>query len=193
MTQIEEQYINRLRKGDDKAYRMLYQQHYDVMCRVAYRYVQDADVAETLVQDCIIHIWEIRETLEVRVSLRCYLLAAVRNRCLNYLEQNQEKREVAMSALSDVEREGLDGGGDWSAPMEERELIDRIDLAIARLPEECRNVFLLSREHDMTYEQIASHTGISVNTVKYHVKNALARLRKELDPFLYIIMCCLIL
>lgn len=55
MTQIEEQYISRLRAGDDKAYRMLYQQHYDVMCRVAYRYVQDADVAETLVQDCIIH------------------------------------------------------------------------------------------------------------------------------------------
>lgn len=43
MTQIEEQYISRLRAGDDKAYRMLYQQHYDVMCRVAYRYVQDAD------------------------------------------------------------------------------------------------------------------------------------------------------
>ena len=66
----------------------------------------------------------------------------------------------------------------------ERELEHEIHRSIAALPAECRQVFLKSRFERKKYEEIAAELGISVNTVKYHIKNALARLHDSLGKYL---------
>ena len=66
----------------------------------------------------------------------------------------------------------------------ERELEHEIHHSIAALPAECRQVFLKSRFEIKKYEEIAAELGISVNTVKYHIKNALARLHDSLGKYL---------
>ncbi len=66
----------------------------------------------------------------------------------------------------------------------EQELEGEIMNAIGRLPEECRKVFLLSRFEEKKYEEIATVLGISVNTVKYHIKRALNLLREDLGKYL---------
>ncbi len=83
---IEEQLlIHQLKQGKEAAYRFLYEKHYAVLCHLAREWVGDDYTAETLVGDVIFHLWEIRESLDIRVSLRSYLLQAVRNRCLDHL------------------------------------------------------------------------------------------------------------
>ena len=66
----------------------------------------------------------------------------------------------------------------------ERELEDKISEAVAAIPLESRRVFMLSRYHDMSYQEIAQDLGISVNTVKYHIKQALVILREKLGRYM---------
>lgn len=141
--------------------------------------------------DVIFHLWEIRESLEIRVSLRSYLLQAVRNRCLDYLASRRERTEVAFSAL-EGEEDGRQPLADRYIQLDdyplgrllERELEYEINRSIAALPAECRQVFLKSRFERKKYEEIAAELGVSVNTVKYHIKNALARLHDSLGKYL---------
>jgi len=184
LNDFEKHFIEQLKAGEDKAYRRLYQEHYDVLCRVAYRYVEDIVIAESMVEDVIVHLWEVRNNIQIKVSLRSYLLSAVRNRCLNYLQETAQQHEQTFSSLGDEERNYIGRFLDTSSELEEEELVCLVIQAINRLPEESRHVFLLSREKEMTYDQIAQEIGISTNTVKYHIKQSLALLRKDLGPYL---------
>ncbi len=66
----------------------------------------------------------------------------------------------------------------------ERELEEQITASISKLPKECRVVFQKSRFEEKRYEEIACELGISVNTVKYHIKRALSLLKLDLGKYL---------
>ena len=187
MEQAEALLVKQLKIGNEKAYQFLYEHHYAVLCHIAESYVGDQFAAETIVGDVIFHIWEIREKLEISVSLRKYLMQAVRNRCLNYLNAEREKKEIAFSTLSEedllVENLVLDESHPLGILLE-HELEEEIQMAVNQLPEECRRVFVKSRFDGKSYEEISSDLNISVNTVKYHIKNALAMLHKKLGRYL---------
>ena len=74
----------------------------------------------------------------------------------------------------------------------ERELEDELNRSIEELPAECRMVFKKSRFEQKKYEEIASELGISVNTVKYHIKQALAFLQKRLGNYLKLLLVYLL-
>lgn len=179
--------IRRLREGDEEAYRYLYARHYVVLCRFANELIDDPFLAETIVGDLIFHLWEIRDTLDIQGSLRAYLMRAVRNRCYNYLESNRERREIRFSGMSSDPAEwGMSLPADEQplGKLLELELEDEIIRSINRLGEECKRVFRKSRFEHKKNEEIAAELGISVNTVKYHIKQALARLRHDLGKYL---------
>jgi RNA polymerase sigma-70 factor (ECF subfamily) len=66
----------------------------------------------------------------------------------------------------------------------EKELQNVVDLAVNRLPEQTKKVFELKRYENLSYEEISIQLNISINTVKYHIKNALKILREELGEYL---------
>lgn len=174
-------------RGDNKAYKHLYDAHYVLLCRVAFTFLRDTFLAQALVDDLIINLYEKRERLLITTSLRSYLVRAVRNRCLNYLQLEHERREVQLSSMPapDDWLFSIATSNDYPlATLLENELEQEISSAVGRLPEECRAVFEKSRYEDKSYEAIAAEMSISVNTVKYHIKNALGKLRKELEGYL---------
>ena len=187
MEQTELLIVKQLKAGQERAYKYLYDQHYQVLCYVAAQYVKDDFLAETIVGDVIFHLWEIRETVEISTSLRSYLMTSVRHRCLDYLKSQFNRHEVAVSSTELRDFPLLNYVKDDEYPLGrllEQELEDEIMKAIARLPEECRRVFRMSRFEDKKYEEIARELQISVNTVKYHVKHALALLHEDLGKYL---------
>ena len=93
----EHDLIASLKRGDEKAWRYLYERHYVVLCKIAYDFVSDSFWAESIVEDAIFHLWEIRKEVEIRESLRSYLVGAVRNRCLNHLHSAQNRCETCFS------------------------------------------------------------------------------------------------
>lgn len=195
MESTEALLVQQLKNGVDAAYKYLYDQHYQILCHVAAQYVKDDFLAETIVGDVIFHLWEVRETIEINTSVRSYLTTCVRNRCIDYLKSQYHKREVAHSDTGLRDFPVLQYVKDDDYPLGkllEKELEDEIMNAINRLPDECRRVFNMSRFENRKYEEIAQELKISVNTVKYHIKHALALLHEDLGKYLTMAMMILI-
>lgn len=194
MERTEQLIVEQLKAGKERAYKFLYDQHYQILCHIASQYVKDDFLAETIVGDVIFHIWEIRESIEITSSLRSYLLTSVRNRCLDYLKSQPCQYEMPMSSsgLQDFPVLNYIKGDDYPlGRLLEKELEGEIMKAIERLPEECRRVFHLSRFEEKKYSEIADELGISVNTVKYHIKRALALLHDDLSNYLTVAIALL--
>ena len=176
----EEILLARLKEGDNAAYKYLFDRHYAVLCHVAFQYVRDCYLAECLVGDVIFRLWERRRTVSINSSIRSYLMACVRNRCLDYLKSRPVRTETDLGLLDD-------NAPATSSPLGillEREMEYAINDSIEALPEKTREVFKMSRFANLKYEEIAARMGISSNTVKYHMKAALAALRESLDKYL---------
>lgn len=191
MENIEELIIEQLKQGNEKSYKYIYEHHYVALCQIANGYVKDHFTAETIVGDTIFHVWEIRETLNISISIRAYLARAVRNRCINYLNTQYEKNEVPLSGLVSEkmpEERYLLSDSYPLGNLLERELEAAINDSIDRLPDECRAVFKKSRFEEKKYEEIARELDISINTVKYHIKRALATLQTDLSKYLVVFL-----
>ena len=193
MHELEELLIKKLRKGDERAFRLLYDRHYVLLCRFANQLLNNAALAEEVVDDVIFYLWEHRQEVEIRYSIRAYLMRAVRNRCLNELQLQSHREELHISSfLSPESMDFLDSlFVDNKQPLGmllEQELEEELKRSIDELPLECRKFFYKSRFEQKKYEEIATELGISVNTVKYHIKNALAFLQRRLGSYLKLLI-----
>lgn len=189
----EKQLIEELRCGNESAFRYIYERHYVPLCRFADLYLHDASLSEEVVDDAIFYLWEHRCEVEITYSLRAYLMKSVRNRCLNELNSLTHREELHFSSFSLPENaEFLDTLFiEKDHPLGyllEQELEEELERCIETLPEECRMVFKKSRFEQKKYEEIARELNISVNTVKYHIKNALAFLQKRMSGYLKLLV-----
>ena len=184
---MEKEIIQRLRQGTPESYKYIYQKYYALLCHIASEYLHDDFLAETIVSDLIFHLWEHRESLEIHTSLRSYLITSVRNRCLDHLDLKRNKVEVPFSTISDdedyVSTYIIDDGYPLDSLFTE-ELEQILQDSIRNLPPESKNVFLLSRFQQKKYEEISEELDISINTVKYHIKQALKLIHNSLDKYL---------
>lgn len=190
---MEQLALKRLRGGDESAFREIFDRHYVLLCRYANQLLNNAVLSEEIVDDVIFYLWEHRQEVEITYSVRAYLMRAVRNRCLNELSSSAHREELSLSAFSRPDEvEFLNNlFVDTSHPLGallERELEEELLKSIELLPGECKAVFKKSRFEQKKYEEIASELGISVNTVKYHIKNALAFLQKHLKSYLEVLL-----
>ena len=189
----EKQLIEELRCGNESAFRRIYDRHYVPLCRFADLFLHDTSLSEEVVDDAIFYLWEHRSDVEITYSLRAYLMKSVRNRCLNELNSLAHREELQFSSFSLPENaEFLDTLFiEKDHPLGyllEQELEEELERSIEALPEECRVVFKKSRFEQKKYEEIARELNISVNTVKYHIKNALSFLQKRMSGYLKLLV-----
>lgn len=184
----DEDLLEGMKKGSDEAFRALFDIYYYRMFCVARQYLQDDFIAETVVGDLFFHLWETRKSIEIKSSLNAYLIRSTRNFSLNYLHKNYVEREVGLDAITSH----LHQAEEYPLGiLLEKELSEVLQKEIDKLPAETRQVFILSRIEEMKHNEIAEQLGISVNTVKYHIKQALSLLRGNLKHYLTILLFCL--
>ncbi|HMO38987.1 MAG TPA: RNA polymerase sigma-70 factor [Saprospiraceae bacterium] len=175
----DEELLTLLRSDADKAVELLFRQYYAYVCKTIYQVLNDEQVAEDIAQEVFFEVWRRKEQLTIKTSLRGYLRRAAVNRTLNYLRDRKIKwdDEPVLPMLED-ETPG--------APqhLEAGDLQRLIDEAIDALPEKCRVVFILSRQDELSYQEIANNLQISVKTVENQVSKALKHLRIALKPYL---------
>lgn len=153
------------------------------------KYVRDEQIAEEIVQEVFINIWERRESLTITTSIKSYLFTAIRNRSFNYLKLQLPKEQKKVD---------LDGVGFMEEDSREQEMImdelkEYVHSAIESLPNKCRIIFNLSRNAGMTYKEIAEELDISVKTVENQIGLALKKLRENLNPIWDKIMLLLLM
>lgn len=192
MDYSEKLIIKGLKAGDQEAYRYVYDTHYQVLCYTANKYVDDKFMAETIVGDIIFKLWERREDIDINTSLRSYLAQSVRNASLDYLRSKRQRYEVAQSRLTDNDTiNNAFGTTSSDDPLDNligNELETHVEKAISALPYECRRVFEMSRFMGKKQAEIAKELGISINTVKYHIGNALKLLSRDLGKYIVMLI-----
>jgi RNA polymerase sigma-70 factor (ECF subfamily) len=175
----ERELLARIREGDEHAFDTIFREHYGPLVRSAEAMLRRRDVAEEIVQDVLLALWQRRDSLVVADSLRAYLFRATRNRALNHL------RHVAIERKAEPELSVIEAP-DAVAPsaMIDDEMDAALRSAIGALPPRCREVFELSRVSGLRYAEIAVALGISVKTVEAQMGKALRVLRVELAEWL---------
>ncbi len=188
MEYSNQQLINGLKQGDLAAFEELYRQYYIYLCLIAEHIVSNPSDAEEIVSDVFVRLWNIRGNIEITTSIKAYLVKAVHNTSLNYLERHRINNNLTDS-LSNSDYELLAWDSDYPlGQLYEKEIMNIFDNGINSLPDACREIFILSRNEGMTYCKIAGKLGVSVNTVKTQMKIALARLRENLRDYLMIFL-----
>lgn len=170
--------------GDVTAFEMLFRTYYQPLCHYAYSFLQDKEDAEEIVQSTFLMVWEKRDTLAIRTSVRPYLYAMVRNACLNVLKHQKIKQKHAGEAQAMADR----SHDPVTQTVASNELEYKIKVALEELPEQCRIVFKLSRFEELKYAEIADQLNISVKTVENHMGKALKIMREQLKDYLPLIM-----
>jgi RNA polymerase sigma-70 factor, ECF subfamily len=158
---------------DSQLLEQYFYDYFEVLHRYAYTILKDNEAAKDAVQAVFMQLWQKREELNIRQSVRAYLYTATHNHCLNYLKSNKIRQGhygkfIAGEALT---TEVI------HKKMELKELKQEVLTAMDNLPEKCREIFYKSRFEEKTYPEIAAELGISVKTVEAQMGKALRTLR----------------
>lgn len=160
-----------IEERDTNTFTEFYLDNFKKLILVSDKYVRSVPVAEEIVQNIFLKIWENKQLLSEIDSIKAYLYRSTTNASINHInrEKNLEKHHMKIAEnLSAAEIDNLD---------EENELIILLYKEIELLPEKCRQVFKLSRLEKMKYKEIALQLDISEKTVENHMGHALKVLR----------------
>lgn len=163
--------IRRLNAGDRQCFEACYRFYYKGLCSFASRWVS-LPVAEDIVQDTMLYIWENRDRLMEELSLKGLLFMIVRNKSLDRISSQKVHSRVHQQ----LEKRFADqfDSPDFYLGTELARLYRE---ALAQLPEQTRRIFEMSRFQGMTHQQIADALCISAHTVITHRRNIAAKLQ----------------
>lgn len=158
--------------------------HYTRLRDYVASYVRSDEVASDIIQDLFVNLWERYDAGDLPLLTPAYLYTAARNRALKYIRH----RQVVARWEEQVRHEPAPTAPRADDALRTNELAAAIRRAIDRLPERCREIFLMSREQELSYAAIAETLGISVKTVEVQMWRALKSLRNSLAPYLGIVV-----
>jgi RNA polymerase sigma-70 factor (ECF subfamily) len=163
--------------GNVSSFENFFKKNYHLACLVALRYLKDEQLAEDIVQETFLYLWQKREELKIQRNLKQYLLFAVRNRSINYLQREKQFDQLPENDLISDFKEDPDEN------FSEEEFAVHIARSIEELPPQCKKIFLLAYNDHLTYNEIASVLSLSKNTIKTQMGIAYKILREKLKSY----------
>lgn len=154
----------------------------------AREYVLSEAEAENVVQDVFLHLYERWELLDGNMNLIAYFFTAIKNRCIDYLRKQMQEFQTANELQSEFEltiRIKYDSLEIFETDFpNEESLENRLECALQKLPDRCREIFIMNKLEGKKQKQIAEELQITVNTVETQMGIAYKKLREELKDCL---------
>ncbi|WP_295128096.1 sigma-70 family RNA polymerase sigma factor [uncultured Chitinophaga sp.] len=176
--------LNAIRQGDEKALEVVFLRYYRLLSRYAAALLKSEADGQEVASDVFLTFWEKRQSIEVKESLRQYLLAMTRHRTLRRLKTSSRTPaavELTPETVNEFEASGFD------EPDEDRYAsADYLATYINQLPPQRRHIFQLNKIEGLSYAQIAEQLGLSEKTVKNQVYRAMLQL-KSLSLVLFLL------
>jgi len=163
----------------------LFREFQPMLVGFAYKYVKNSEDAKGIVQEVFVSVWKNRGHLEMTSKLKSYLFTATKNKALNFLDK-RKVYTVSMDANAEEDRPNIQVKDDNSIASEEMELAELqavIKSEIEKLPPKCQRIFVLSREEQLSYKEIAAKLEVSTKTVENQIGIALKRIRKRVFAY----------
>lgn len=155
-----------------------FRKNYRAACLISLRYVKDYSLAEDLVQDVLVNLWDKKSEIRVHSNLKNYFYSAVKNHSVNLVQRNKSITTSLSELFTDLPE-------DESADLfSKEEMVVRVYNAIQELPPACQSIFKLAYEQNYSYQEIADTLHISKNTVKTQMGIAYKQLRQKLNSFI---------
>lgn len=167
--------LNRLKAGDMLAYELLYKKYYKLLSIEAYAILEDAMEAEDQVQTLFVELWQKQLFLGIHGSVKAYLQRATHNRCLKVI---RKKKSISRRFGGYLHLAGHSPEADLLEREEPDKEINMHSL-LSELPVQRSEAFQLVYIENKKYKEAAAHMGISINSVKTHLKLAVKSLRSR--------------
>ncbi len=179
--------VKRVAKGDDDAFRLLFERHYRLAYSVIYRQLGVQDVAEDLVQEAFLRVYRAAPKYEPTAKFSTWFYTVVTNLCLNY-KRDRARDKLRLLSGGEDESSTLENLAQADEPEHDRldnnERAAKVREAIAELPENQRMALILSRYEDKSYEEVAEILGTTVAAVKSLTSRARETLREKLAKYM---------
>lgn len=169
-----------LQKSNHKAFDYFFEKYYAALFAYAKGMVSDSFVAEEIVQQMFVYLWENKEGINIHTSVKSYLFRAVHNDCMDYLKLVKQKSNITDIVLSTYNEPNIA----FYDPLIEAEFQNIMNNVFSELPQQCRKIFILSRFEGLSYKDIALKLEISIKTVENQIGKALKIIREKLQPYL---------
>jgi len=173
----DEELFKMFQNGESRAFDEIYRRYRDILTAMAGKMLESKQMAEDIVQEIFLSLYNRRAQIEIQVSLRAYLMKSMKFKILNEFRssgiRNAYKKQV------DLYR-NVSYSHSCHYDCELKDLTSNIELTINTLPNKCRTAFLLSRTEDLSYKDISGFMGISISTVEKHISKALRLLKSNL-------------
>ena len=164
----------RLISGDSKAYDFLMEFYYKSLCGYAQSLCHDHSMAEDIVQNVFVKMWDKRKKINPELSIKSYLYKSVYNEFINQYRKNkpviylEKKYFEAIDLAVEIEPEEL------------KNLIKIMNAEIENLPSKCREIFLMNKKEGLTHTEISEYLNISTKTVEGHITRGFKTLTDKL-------------
>ncbi len=172
----DQELMLKMRAGNQIAFDSIFNAHYESLVRVAYSLVSDLVVAEDVVQEVFIKLWERRATINIEKTIFGYLKQAVIFHSIDYLRKSKRLDERNLRHNLSSQKLNINTP---ESELLSKENLKAIFEKIDALPEKSKLIFKLNRFEYLSYNEISKQMNISVKTVEYHISRALEILRKS--------------
>jgi RNA polymerase sigma-70 factor (ECF subfamily) len=154
-----------------------YTQYWKKLTAFSYTMTQDSDLAQNIVQDVFIDLWERKEELNIN-AIENYLFRAVKNQVFKHYQNNRFDKTVLEDKFEDYVIDHF--------TTIDPEIMDLLYSLLDKLPEKRKEVLLMYKMQDMTIDQIAEELEISKQTVKNQISSGLKQLREGLKDLAWL-------
>jgi RNA polymerase sigma-70 factor, ECF subfamily len=173
-----------LKNGNKEAYTLLFRKYYKDLVLFGGNFLHDKVRCEDVVQNIFLKLWADRESIEIKTSLKSFLLKSVQNACLDELRHKQIVREHESYTEAFADFDNLD----TENYILYSDLHDKLDIALSKLPDACREAFELNRFEGLKYKEIAERLKVSERTIEVRIGKAIGLLRHHLKDFFIMIL-----
>ena len=164
--------------GSPTAFAELFHRYKYKLYGYIFSLTRSREIAEDVVQEVFLKIWQRRETLTDLESFAPYLFRMAQNRAINGFR----RMATESLALASLQQSNSPSNSAIEDELDAKAIGERLRQAIQRLPPQQQLVYKLSREEGLKHEEIAERLQIAPGTVKNHMIAALRTLRKQIDP-----------
>ncbi len=166
-----------LSRKKKEQFSVLYDRHYRRLYNYAYKVLREKEIAEELVQESFIKLWQKIDSIsKVERSIESYLITVLKNKIIDHHRKNNTKnKHLNLYALNRDSQQEMNH--EW-------ELSEQIQSIYASMNQKTLEIFRLSREQGLSYKEIASQKNISIKTVELHISKALSIFREQLKNYL---------
>ena len=167
-------------EGNSNALNILFSKHKNRLEAFIFSKVKNRDVMDDIIQDTFIKVINSLDNNKYKAEGKFinWLLRISRNLIIDYFRKNKRKKYVSSSNDFDVFNFIKDVDDNWEEKKIKNELIDDLKMVISKLPDKQKEVLFLRHYSNMSFEEIANNTGVSINTALGRMRYALLNLRK---------------